>query len=168
MRRLLPGLAIPVLVGVPLATGTSSAVDLVAAASGVVCLVAVLRASLSWATAGAALAVLSLALARPDASSSTSVFMLVAFGSALLLLLDGTHLCDRFDGAEVTRALWRRHMALWTARAAISLGIALVIAVLAPLIALSLPHLWAPFVAGLGVLAAFAAAVAWARRSTDE
>lgn len=164
MRRLVPGLAIPVLVGVPLAMATSSIVDLAAAASGVLCLVAVMRASLSWATAGAALALLALALARPEASSATDVFMLVLFGSALLLLLDGTHLCDRFDGAEVARALWRRHLALWTARAAISLGIALMIAVLAPLIALSLPSLWAPVVAGLGVLAAFAAALAWARR----
>ncbi|MGE0580455.1 MAG: hypothetical protein AB7F22_37490, partial [Reyranella sp.] len=133
--------------------------------SGVLCLVAVMRASLSWATAGAALALLSLALARPDASSSTGVLMLVAFGSALLLLLDGTHLCDRFEGAEVARPVWRRHIALWIARAAISLGIALVIAVLAPLIAVSLPPLWAPFVAGIGILASFAAAVAWARRS---
>jgi hypothetical protein len=167
MRQWIPGLAIPVLVGVPLAMGTSWTVDLAAAASGVLCLLAVLRASLSWATAGAALALLSLALARPDISSSpTDVFMLVAFGSAVVLLLDGTHLCDRFDGAEVARVLWRRHIALWTARAAISLGIALAIAVLAPLIADSLPRPWLPFVAGIGVLAAFAAAVAWARRNT--
>lgn len=167
MRRLVPGLAIPVLVGVPLGMGTSWAVDLAAAASGVVCLVAVLRTSLAWATAGAAFAVLALALARPEASSSGDVFMLVAFGSALLLLLDGTHLCDRFDGAEVARALWRRHIALWVARWAISLGVALVIAVVAPLIALALPQPWPPFVGGIGILAAFAAAVAWARRSLD-
>lgn len=166
MRRLVPGLAIPVLVGVPLGMGNSGAVDLAAAASGVLCLVAVLRASLAWATSGAALALLALALARPDASSSTSVFMLVAFGSALLLLIDGTHLCDRFARAEVARALWRRHIALWVARWAISLGVALVIAVVAPLIALSLPPLWAPFIAGIGILAAFAAAVAWARRGS--
>jgi hypothetical protein len=164
MRRLVPGLAIPVLAGVPLAMATSWTVDLAAAASGVVCLVAVSRASLAWATAGGALAVLALALARPEASSPTSVLLLVAFGSALLLLLDGTHLCDRFAGAEVARALWRRHMAVWAARAAIALGIALVIAVLAPLIALALSSLWAPVVAGLGVVAAFAAAAAWARR----
>lgn len=163
----MPGLAIPVLVGVPLWMGTSWIVDLAAAAGGVLCLVAVLRASLGWATSGAALALLALALARPEASSSSSVFVLVAFGSALLLLLDGTHLCDRFDGAEVARAVWRRHIALWVARWAISLGIALVIAVAAPLIALSLPQPWPPFVAGFGILAAFAAAVAWVRRSTD-
>ncbi|WP_395708708.1 hypothetical protein [Reyranella sp.] len=167
MRRLVPGLAIPVLVGVPLWMGNSWAVELATAASGVLCLVAVLRASLALATSGAALALLALALARPEASSPASVFLLVAFGSALLLLLDGTHLYDRFDGAEVARALWRRHIALWVARWAISLGIALVIAVVAPLIALALPHLWPPFVAGLGILVAFAAAVAWARRGID-
>ena len=165
MRRLVPGLAIPVVVGVPLWMGNSSAVDLAAAASGVLCLVAVLRASLAWATSGAALALLALAVARPEASSPASVFMLVAFGSALLLLLDGTHLCDRFEDAVVARALWRRHIALWVARWAISLGIALLIAVVAPLIALAVPHPWPPVVAGIGILAAFAAAVAWARRS---
>lgn len=168
MRRLVPGLAIPVLVGVPLAMGNTWAVELGAAASGVLCFLAVLRASLAWATSGAALALLALALARPEASSAASVLMLAAFGSSILLLLDGTHLCDRFDGAEVTRALWRRHIALWVARAAISCGVALVIAVLAPLIALSLPQPWPPFVAGAGILAAFAAAVAWARRSLGD
>lgn len=165
MRRLVPGLAIPVLVGVPLAMGTSWTVDLAVAASGVLCLLAVLRARLSWATAGAALALLSLVLARPDASSSTDVFLLVAFGSAVVLLLDGTHLCDRFDGAEVAPILWRRLVGLWVARAATSLGIGLAIAALAPLIALALPQPWLPFVAGIGILAAFGAAVAWVRRS---
>ena len=164
-RRLVPGLAIPVLVGVPLAMGTSWTVNLAAAAGGVLCLLAVLRASLSWATAGAALALLSLVLARPDASSSTDVFLLVAFGSAVVLLLDGTHLCDRFAGAEVAPILWRRLIGLWVARAATSLGIGLAIAAVAPLIALSLPQAWLPFVAGIGILAAFAAAVAWVRRS---
>ncbi|NQW53950.1 MAG: hypothetical protein HQ465_22200 [Rhodospirillales bacterium] len=52
MKRVVPALAIPVLAGVPLCVDTSRLVAVVALAGGVVCLVAVLRASLSLATAG--------------------------------------------------------------------------------------------------------------------
>ena len=162
MRRLVPAIAIPVLMGVPVLLEMSPAVGLVALAAGVLCIVAVLRASLPWATAGGALALLSLALALRQSSLSGDGLLLTVFGLALLLLVDGTHLCHRFDGAVVTRALWRRLAVWWTARAAISLGIAIVIAVLAPLIAIGLPPSWAPFLAGIGVLAAFAAAIAFA------
>lgn len=162
MRRLVPGLAIPVLMGVPILMEPSSPVGILALASGALCLVAVLRMSLPWATAGGALALLALALALRQSSLSGNGLVLTLFGLALLLLVDGTHLCHRFDGAEVTRALWRRLAVWWTARAAISLGIAIVIAAVAPLVAIGLPPSWAPFLAGIGVLAAFAAAVAFA------
>jgi hypothetical protein len=155
-------------VGVPLSLATTWTVAAVAAASGALCIIAVLRASLGLATAGAALALLSLALALRDASSSAYVLVLAAFGSAVLLLADGTHLCKRFEGASVARVLWQRYIAWWTARAAFSLGLALMIAVVAPLIALSLPQPWAPFVAGIGVLAAFTAALAYARAGRDD
>jgi hypothetical protein len=168
MRRLIPGLAIPILMGVPVLVELSWTVGLFALAAGALCIAAVLRASLSWATAGAAFALFTLALALRESSASADGVVLTVFGLALLLLVDGTHLCHRFDGAEVTRALWRRWTTWWTARAAISLGIAIVIAGLAPLIAMGLPPSWAPFLAGIGVLAAFAAAVAFAWPNVDE
>lgn len=168
MRRLVPGLAIPVLMGVPVLVEMSPTVGLVALASGALCLVAVLRASLPWATAGGAFALLSLALALRQSSLSGNGFMLTVFGLALLHLIDGTHLCHRFDGATVTRALWRRQTAWWTARAAISLGIAIVITALAPLVAIGLPPSWTPFLAGIGVLGAFTAAVAFAWPGADD
>jgi hypothetical protein len=168
MRRFVPAIAIPVLMGVPVLVETSWTVGLVALASGALCIVAVLRPSLPWATAGGAVALLALALALRQSSLSGNVLALTVFGLALLHLVDGVHLCHRFDGAEVTRALWRRQTVWWTARAAISLGVAIVIAGLAPLITITLPPSWAPFLAGIGVLAAFAAAVAFAWPGADD
>jgi hypothetical protein len=166
--RLVPALAIPILVGVPLWVDMSRPVGIVALASGALCLLAVLRSSLSLATAGATLALLSLALALRMSASSANVLVMAVFGSALLLLVEATHLCRRFEGASVTPSLWRRTIAWWASRASISLAIAIVIAVLAPLVALSLPPSWAPFVAGIGVLATFAAAVAFAWPTADD
>jgi hypothetical protein len=168
MKALAAVLAIPLLVGVPLWVETSGLVAVVALAGGAVCLVAVLRASLSLATMGGTLALFSLALALRSASSSADVLAMVAFGSSLLLLVEAAHWGRRFDGASVTPALWRRTVAWWTARASISLAIAIVLAFLAPLIAVSLTSSWAPFVAGIGVLAAFAAAVAVAWSVEDD
>ena len=168
MKRLVPALAIPLLVGVPLWVETSRLVAVVALAAGAVSLVAVLRASLPLATVGGTLALFALALALRLASSSPDVLAMAIFGSGLLLLVEATHLCGRFDGASVTPSLWRRTLAWWAARASISLAVVIVIAVLAPLITISLPAAWAPFVAGIGVLAAFAAAVAAAWPGADD
>jgi len=166
MRRLAAAAAIPALVGVPLWLDTSWAVGLFAIAGGAFSIVALRRASLQSAATGGTLAVTSLALALR--SSSAHLLLAALFGVALVLLLDGAHLSSRLAGAAIARAWWRRHMVWWSARAAISLGIAIVIAVVAPLIALALPPLWGSFVAGLGVLAAFAAALAFARPRADE
>lgn len=166
--RLLPGLTTPILVGVPLWVETSWLVAVVALAGGAVGLIAILRASLSLATAAGVLALSSLALALRDASSSASMLVVAVFGLALLLLADGTHRCRRLDGAVATPSYWRRGMAWWMGRGAISLAIVAVIAVLAPLVAASLPQMWAPFVAGIGILTTFAAAVAFARSSRED
>jgi hypothetical protein len=168
MRPLAAALAIPLLVGVPLWVETSRLVAAVALAGGAVCLVALLRASLSLATVGGALTLFSLTLALRSASSSADVLAMVAFGSGLLLLVEAAHWGRRFDGASVTPALWHRAMAWWTVRTSISFAIAIVLTVLAPVIAISLAAGWAPFVAGIGVLMTFAAAVAVAWAGTDD
>ena len=82
-------------------------------------------------------------------------FLLATFASLLVAL-------------TVTPSLWRHTIAWWTGRTALSVVIAVVIAVLAPLIAISLPQSWGAFVAGIGVLAAFAAAVAFAWPAGDD
>ena len=168
MRRLVPGLAIPVLVGVPLWAEMSWLVAVVALAGGAVGLVAILRASLSLATTGGVLALSSLALALRHPSSSASMLMVAVFGLALLLLAEGTHRYRRLDGAATTPSYWHRCLAWWLGRGAISLAIAAVIAILAPLAAASLPQVWAPFVAGIGILTTFAAAVAFAWSNRED
>jgi hypothetical protein len=161
-RRLVPGLAIPVLAGVPLSVEMSWPVAVVALAGAAVGLIAIRRASLSLATTGGVLALLSLAFALRDVSSSANMFMVAIFGLALLLLAEGTHRCRCLDGAATTPSYWRRCLAWGMGRGAISLVIAAVIAIVAPLVAASLPQLWGPFVAGIGILATFAAAMAFA------
>jgi hypothetical protein len=168
MTRLLPGLAIPVLVGVPLSVEMSWLVAVVALAGGAVGLVAILRASLSLAVAAGVLALSSLALALRDPSSSASMLMVAVFGLALLLMADGTHRCRRLDGAGTTPSWWHRCMAWWMGRVAITLAIVAVIAILAPLVAASLPQVWAPFVAGIGILTTFAAAIAFAWSNMED
>lgn len=160
---------IPVLIAMPLCINTSWAVGLAAMVSGAACLLAVVRTSLQYATAGGVLALVSMALALRDSSSSSlHVLMAGIFGLALLLLIDATHLSGRFDGAAITRTWWRRHIVWWSARAAISLATVIVIAILAPLVAVTVPHLWGPFLAGLGVLSIIAAALAFAWPRVDE
>jgi hypothetical protein len=166
--RLVPGLAIPVLVGVPLWVEMSWLVGVVALVGGAVGIVAILRASLSLATAGGVLALSSLALALRHSSSSAGMLLVAIFGLALLLLADGTHRCRRLEGAAATPSYWQRCLAWWMRRSAISLAIAAIIAILAPLVAASVPQAWAPFVAGIGILTTFAAAVAFAWSNMED
>ena len=111
---------------------------------------------------------LSLALAFRHASASTDVIGSAVFGLALLLFVDGIHLCKRFDGAAVARAFWRRQIVWWIARGVIALALAIVIAVLASLVRIPLSELWAPVLAAIGALAAFASAVAFTWLTSDE
>ena len=168
MRRLVPGLAIPILLGLPLSVEASWLVALPAMASATLCVVAVLRWSPPLATAGGAFGLISLALALRDAPSSAGMLAPFVFGLALLFLVDGVHLGKRLDGAAVARVLWHRRLAWWTARAAISLGVAIVIAVLAPAITILLPLPWGPFLAGIGVVVTLAAALTFAWTMKDE
>ena len=163
MRRFAALAAIPVLAGVPLTIATTWAVGVVTAASVVVGVMAVRRASLQSATTGGTLAVIALALALRSAPAAPHLMVMALFGLALLLLVDGVSFHARFDGAAIVWAWWWRRLAWCTARAAVALGVAIAVASLAPLIALALPQLWGPLLAGVGVLAAFAAALAFAR-----
>jgi hypothetical protein len=168
MTRLVPALAIPILMGVPIWVETSWGIGLLASVSGALCVVAILRVSPSVATFGGVFALLSLALAFRHASASTDVIGSAVFGLALLLFVDGIHLCKRFDGAAVARTFWRRQIVWWIARGAIALALAILIAVLASLVRIPLSELWAPVLAAIGALAAFASAVAFTWLTSDE
>lgn len=167
MTRLVPVLAIPILMGMPIWVETSWGVGLLTSVSGALCLIAILRASPSVATVGGVFALLALAVAFRHASDSTDVVGAAVFGLALLLFVDGVHLCKRFDGAAVASAFWRRQIVWWIARGAISLAIAIAIAVLASLVRISLSEFWAPVLAAIGALLAFASAIVFAWRSAS-
>ena len=168
MTRLVPALAIPIVMGMPIWVETSWGVGLLASVSGALCIVALLRVSPSVATVGGVFALLALALAFRHASDSTDVVGAAVFGMALLLFVDGIHLCKRFDGAAVSSAFWRRQIIWWIARGAISLAIAIAIAVMASMVRISLSEFWAPVLAAIGALAAFASAVAFTWLRSDE
>jgi hypothetical protein len=167
MTRLVPALAVPFLLGMPIWVEPSRGVGILAAVSGALCILAILRASPSVATVGGVFALVSLALAVRHQSASTDMLGSAVFGLALLLFVDGIHVCKRFDGAAVAPAFWRRQISWWIARGAISLAIALVIAGIASLVRISLSEFWAPVLAAIGALAAFASAIAFAWRSAS-
>ena len=167
MTRLVPALALPILMGVPLWVETSWGVGLLASANGALCFIAILRSSPSVATVGGVCALLSLALAFRHASDSANVAGAVVFGLALLLFADGVHLCRRFDGAAIAPAFWRRQIVWWIARGAIALAIAMAIAMIASLVRISLSEFWAPVLAAIGALLAFASAIVFAWRSAS-
>lgn len=162
MRRLAAAAAVPVLVGLPVWIDASWPVVLLAAAAGAFCLGAVRRLSLQGAVTGGVLALIALTLALRNAAAPPHVLLAATFGVALLVLLEGTHFASRLDGAAIARAWCRRHLAWWSARTALSLAAAVAIAAVAPLAAMALPALSGAFLAGLGIVAAFAAALALA------
>jgi hypothetical protein len=168
MTRLVPSLALPILMGVPIWIEPTWGGGLLAAVSGALCVLAILRASSSVATVGGVFALVSLTLAFRHQSASTNLLGSAVFGLALLLFIDGIHLCKRFDGAAVAQAFWRRQVSWWIARGAISLAIAIVIAGGASLVRISLSQFWAPVLAAIGALAAFASAVAFTWLTSDK
>jgi hypothetical protein len=168
MRRLAALLAILVLAGLPLWIAPSWMVGVLAAAGATFCLAGARRVSLQAATTGGVLTLIALTLAVRNASAPPHVLVMLAYGLALLLLVDGVHFSGRFDRAAIARGWWRRHLTWWGARAAICLAAGIVIAGLAPLMAMAVPPFTGAFLAGAGVLMAFAAALMFARPDSGE
>jgi hypothetical protein len=169
MRRLAALFAIPVLAGLPLWIAPSWMVGVLAAAGAAFCLAGARRASLQAATTGGVLTLIALTLAVRNAAAAPHVLVMLAYGLALLLLVDSVQFCSRFGGpAEIARGWWRRHLTWWGARAAICLAAGIVIAGLAPLMAMAVPPFTGAFLAGAGVLMAFAAALMFARPDSGE
>jgi hypothetical protein len=92
-------------------------------------------------------------------SSSLSVWSALAFGLALLLLLDTVEFSRRFAGAEVDSSALRLHVAWWIGRAMIVLAAGTILSAIASTVALVLPEFGRPIFAGAGALAAFAAGI---------
>ena len=135
--------------------------------AGVLLIVGVAIRSLPPVTVGGTLAFLALTLALWDSPpSSVSILGAILFGLALLLLAEAAYYGQRLRGALVRRSLWRRQIAWWLARAAITSGVSLIIVALGGTIAAAVPFFGRPILAGAGALLAIGAASAfvWPKR----
>jgi hypothetical protein len=159
MRKAIPGLIIPVLLGVPLWINASAGVGACSGVAGFCLVLGVIRSSLATTTAGGALALSALTLAIWQSASSLSVFGAFGFGLALLLLVDGVHFVDRFGNARVDWSVWRQQVPWWIGRAAIALAAAIMLVLVSSALAIALPALGRPILAGIGALMAFGAAI---------
>jgi hypothetical protein len=159
MNRYLPLLAILLVVGLPVSAKPTWAIGVIAIAAGLVCLAGLLRRSLGTMLTGCVLVVIDLALELSWSAESLSVYTSVAFGLALLLLLESTHFANRFAGAEVDPSVWGSQMAWWIARAATCFGAAVVLVVIGSALAAVVPLSGRPLIAAAGALAAFIAAM---------
>jgi hypothetical protein len=113
------------------------------------------------------LAVIALALALWWSGTSMSVFGAVAFGLALLLLLDSTYLISRFAGSAFDRSALRNQVTWWMARAAVFVGAAILITVLASALRLFVPTSGRAILGAAGALAAIVAGL-WLVLSRSE
>jgi hypothetical protein len=159
MSRYSSALAIPLIIGLPFWIKPTGIVGMIAIVAGLFCLAGVLLLSLASALIGCVFALIDLAIALWWTAPSISVFGAVAFGLALLFLLEIVHFASRFRGAEIDRSAWRAQMAWWIGRAAISVGAAVVVVLVASLLTWVLPSFGRPIFAGAGALAAFIAAM---------
>src|SRR5262249_41285023 len=101
MRRYISAFAILWIAVVPVSVMPTRLIVALAIATGLFCIAGLLWRSLGATLAGCVLAVLALALALWWGAASMSVFGAIAFGLAVLVLLDATDFARRFAGAQV-------------------------------------------------------------------
>lgn len=105
--------AIPVLMGIPLASTANWRVSVVAVAAGALLVTGVSRTSVSVTTAGGMLALVELALAQSSGSSDLAFMGATVTGLALLYIVEDVSYVGRFASAHVDAAALRvRHRAL--------------------------------------------------------
>jgi len=167
MTRYIFAFAILFIAAVPVSIKPAWAVGALSVATGVSCLTGLVWRSLGAAVTGCGLAVIALALALWWSGTSMSVFGAVAFGLTLLLLLDSTHLISRFAGAAFDRPALRNQVAWWMARAAVFVGAAVLITVLASALRLFVPTSGRAILEAAGALAAIVAGL-WSVLSRSE
>src|SRR5262249_57250484 len=98
------------------------AIAMVAIGAGVFCIAGLIWRSLSATLTGCVLVTINLAAALWSSGGSLSVFGAIAFGLALLHLLECTHFAERFAGAEIDRSAWHAQTTWWIRRAAICIA----------------------------------------------
>jgi hypothetical protein len=159
MRRYIPVFAIIWIAAVPLSVKPTWLIGALVAATGLFCFAGLLWRSLGATLTGCVLAVIALALALWWGAASMSVFGAVAFGLALLLLLDSTDINRRFAGAQFEPFAWRAQVAWWIGRGALCFVAGILFTLIASALELVLPTFGRAIIAAMGALAAILAAL---------
>jgi len=167
MSRYIPAFAIIWITVVPVSIKPTWLVGALAMATELFCIVGLLWRSLSATLAGCVLAVTTLALALWWGAASMSVFGAIAFGLALLLLLDATDFARRFAGAQVDDFAWRSQIAWWIGRGALCFVAGILLTLVASVLELVLPASGRPMIAAAGALIAILAALSVALSGTE-
>jgi hypothetical protein len=159
MNGSLAGFAIFLIGVVPLSVKPAWAVGMIAIGTGVLCIAGLIRRSLSATVTGCVLATINLAVALWSSGGSLSVFGAIAFGLALLYLLESTHFAERFAGAEFDRSASRALMAWWITRAAICIAAEIMLELVASALTVLMPVFGRPLISAFGAFVAFVAAL---------
>jgi hypothetical protein len=159
MNRYAAAPATLILVGIPIAVEPSWLVTVPALLTAILCAGGLVLRSLRLIMAGGMGAMIVLAAGLWRSSSSLGVVGALAFGLALLLLLDTVEFSRRFARAEVDSSALRLHVAWWMGRATIILAAGMILLAIASAMAPLLPLSGRPILAGAGALTAFAAGI---------
>jgi hypothetical protein len=167
MRRYISAFAIIWIAVVPVSVMPTWLIVALAVATGLLCIAGLLWRSLGAALAGCVLAVLALALALWWGAASMSVFGAIAFGLAILALLDATDFARRFAGAQVVDLAWRSQIASWIGRGAVCFVAGILLTFIASAVELLLPASGRAMIAVMGALMAILAALSAMLSATE-
>ena len=167
MRRYISAFAIIWIAVVPVSVMPTWLIVALAIATGLFCIAGLLWRSLGATLAGCVLAVLALALALWWSAASMSVFGAIAFGLAILVLLDTTDFARRFAGAQVIDFAWRSQIASWIGRGALCFVAGILLTLIASAVELVLPASGRAMIAAMGALVAILAALSALLSATE-
>ena len=108
-----------------------------------------------------------MALALWWGAASMSVFGAIAFGLAVLVLLDATDFARRFAGAQVVDFAWRSQIASSIGRGALCFVAGILLTLIASAVELVLPASGRAMIAAMGALVAILAALSAMLSATD-
>jgi hypothetical protein len=147
------------IVGIPLLIERTWGTGVLGIIAMLLCIAAVLGRWLGGALAGGVVALVNLTLALWTSGASIGVFGAVAFGLALLAIVETVDFAARAAGADVDPKVWRSQIAWWIGRAGLCFGVCLVLVVIAEALMPLLSIMGRSAIAAAGALASFLAAL---------
>jgi len=152
---------LPVLVigGVPIWNGASDLVIAIEGLAALLCIGGIFSRALALITAGGVIGTIGYAVALVTLVGGADIVGAVAFGLALLALLDFSEFARRFQGAAIGAAVLRTQIAYWLARAGLMAAAAGALLLCAAAVATLVPGSARAVIAGAGALLAFGGAL---------